>query len=144
MKTHTQLVKRFFATLLFSTFVLVFPTSPSADSFDDGFQAYEAGDYKKALEIFKPLAEQGDTHAQFALGDMYGFGEGVPQDYAKAVKWYRQAAEQGHLKAQLNLGSMYGLGQGVPQDYIEAHKWYNLAASRSSSDDANVDITNAS
>ena len=31
MKTHTQLVNRFFAALLFSTLVLVFPNSPTAD-----------------------------------------------------------------------------------------------------------------
>jgi len=30
MKIHTQLVKRFLATLLFSTLVLVFPSSPAA------------------------------------------------------------------------------------------------------------------
>ena len=51
MKTHTQLVKRFLATLLFSTLVFVSPNSPAADSLDDGIQAYKAGDYKEALEI---------------------------------------------------------------------------------------------
>ena len=70
MKTHTQLLKRFFATLLFSTLVLVFPNSSAADSYDDGFQAYEAGDYKKALEIFKPLAKPGDAFAQTRRGWM--------------------------------------------------------------------------
>ncbi len=70
MITHTHLVKHCFAILLFSTLVLVFPNSPAADSFDDGFQAYEAGDYKKALEIFKPLAEQGDAFAQTRRGWM--------------------------------------------------------------------------
>jgi TPR repeat protein len=33
-----------------------------------------------ALTEFKPLAEQGDTLAQFAIGYMYAYGQGVPQD----------------------------------------------------------------
>ena len=85
---------------------------------------------KKALEIFKPLAEQGDAAAQFNLGNMHLYGEGVPQDYAEAAKWYRKAAEQGDAEAQALLGLMYHNGEGVPQENVQAHKWFNLSASR--------------
>ncbi len=128
MKTHTQRLKRFFAILLFFTLVFVFPNSSAADSFDDGVQAYEAGDFRKALEIFKSLAEKGIPFAQFNLGIMYDKGRGVSQDYAEAVKWYRRAAEQGYAMAKYNLGSMHQNGQGVRQDYAEAVKWYRRAA----------------
>ena len=73
-------------------------------------------------------AEQGDALAQYNLGVMYAFGEGVPENDAEAVKWYRLAAEQGNAKAQGNLGVMYSYGEDVPQDYVQAHKWFNLAA----------------
>jgi TPR repeat protein len=33
--------------------------------------------------------------AQCVLGDMYEYGEGVPQSNAEADKWYRAAALQG-------------------------------------------------
>jgi len=128
MKTHNRLVKRFFAALLFSILVLVFPNSPAADSLKDGAQAHAAGDYKKALEIFKPLAEQGKPEAQYNLGVMYERGRGVAQDYAEAVKWYRKAAKQGFAYAQYNLGVMYDNGRGVSQDYAEAVKWYHKAS----------------
>jgi len=131
MKTHTQLAKRLFVTLLFATLVLGCPNSPAADSFDDGFQAYDAKKYQKAFEIFKAFAEQGNVDGQYNLGVMYGKGQGVPQDYAKAAKWYRKAAEQGNVDGQYNLGLMYDIGQGVPQDYVQAHKWVNLSVSRS-------------
>jgi len=100
-----------------------------------GIQAYKAGDYKKALKIFKPLAEQGSAAAQFNLGNMYLYGEGVPQDYADAVKWYRIAAEQGDAEAQAMLGIMYLNGEGVPQDNVQALKWFNLSGSRSQGKD---------
>ena len=100
-----------------------------------GIQSYKAGDYKKALEIFKPLAEQGSAAAQLNLGNMYLYGEGVPQDYAEAVKWYRIAAEQGDAEAQAMLGIMYLNGEGVPQDNVQALKWFNLSGSRSQGKD---------
>jgi TPR repeat protein len=69
--------------------------TPAWSGFDEGWAAYERGDYATAYEEFLPIAEQGDAFAQFSLGIMYDNGEGVPQDYAEAVKWYRLAAEQG-------------------------------------------------
>ena len=101
----------------------------SAGPFEDGLAAYDGKDYATALRLWRPLADQGHPGAQYNLGSMYDFGQGVPQDYAAAVGWYRKAAEQGHTYAQNNLGVMYHNGKGVPQDYVQAHKWYDLAAS---------------
>ncbi len=65
-----------------------------ADQLEKGWAAYNAGNYQKALEIFKILAEQGDTAAQAYLGLMYHMGQGVTQDYTEAINWYRKAAER--------------------------------------------------
>jgi TPR repeat protein len=100
----------------------------AAGPFEDGVAAYDRGDYATALQLFRPLAEQGHAAAQFSLGLMYRNGQGVPQDYAEAVTWYRKAAEQGVATAQSNLGLMYRNGQGVPQDYAAAMTWYRKAA----------------
>jgi TPR repeat protein len=92
-----------------------------------GSAAYQKGDYDAALQVWRPLAEQGDAMAQLNLGFMYDQGYGVPQDFQQAIKWYRRAAEQGNDRAQYNLGLMYDNGDGVPQDYVQAHMWYDLA-----------------
>ena len=68
--------------------------------------------------------------AQFALGVLYGDGDGVPQDYPEAVKWWRKAAEQGDVDAMRNLGIYYFKGKGVPQDHVQSYFWSSLAASR--------------
>jgi uncharacterized protein len=99
-----------------------------AGPFEDGADAYRAGDYATALRLWRPLADAGNANAQFRLGYMYHDGQGVPQDYEAAAAWYRRAAEQGNQFAQFNLGVMYEIGQGVPQDYVLAHMWFNLAA----------------
>ena len=99
-----------------------------AGDFEEGFAAAQKGDFATALRLWKPLAEQGNSSAQYNLGLMYDNGRGVAQDYKTAVKWYTLAAEQGFAPAQVNLGLMYDNGQGVAQDYKTAVKWYTLAA----------------
>ncbi|MDP2738149.1 MAG: tetratricopeptide repeat protein [Pseudorhodobacter sp.] len=113
--------------------LLLMPAMVTAQDFEAGKAAYEAGDYATALREWRPLAEQGDAAAQALLGIMYDSGQGVPQDDAEAVKWYRLAAAQGYAKAQLNLGVRYGKGQGVPQDFIAAHMWFNISGANGDS-----------
>ncbi len=107
--------------------LLVVLAPPAWAGFDEGAAAYLRGDYATAQREWRPLAEQGDAAAQFALGVMYDNGLGVTQDYAEAVKWYRKAAEQGNAGAQYNLALMYSKGLGVTQDYAEAARWYRKA-----------------
>jgi TPR repeat protein len=101
---------------------------PLLADFAAGLKAYEEHDYRTAVQEWRPLAEAGDTAAQFNLGTMYLDGQGVPQDETEAVRWFRAAADQGYTKAQRNLGEMYAIGKGVKRDYIQAHMWLNLCA----------------
>ena len=77
-----------------------------------GAAAYDAGDYAKALSIWKPLAEKGDTQAQRGMGKLYEKGRGVDRDFATAIKWYRPAAEKGDAESQYRLSVAYGWGLG--------------------------------
>lgn len=69
-----------------------------------GVDAWQQGDYARAIVEWRPLAEQGDPDAQFNLGQAYKLGRGVPADLPQAIDWYRRAAAQGHLRAEDNLG----------------------------------------
>ena len=113
-------------------FLMTFSLPVSAQDFQKGLAAYEAGDYATALKEWKPLAEDGDAAVQYNLGIMYSNGYGVPQDYAEAIRWYRLAAEQGYADAQTNLGNMYSNGNGVLQDSVVAHMWVNIGAANGS------------
>lgn len=120
--TKRIIIPAFIFLLVFSIVSRVF-----FRDFQNGWEAYQNKDYKTAYEIWLPLAEKGDTRAQFFMGFMHDMGFGVPKDDKEAVNWYRLAAEQGDSRAQLFLGFMYDLGKGVPQDDKEALKWYQLA-----------------
>lgn len=69
-----------------------------------GVDAWQQGDYAKAVAEWGPLAEQGDADAQFNLGQAYKLGRGVQTSLPTALEWYRKAAAQGHLRAEDNLG----------------------------------------
>ena len=60
----------------------------------DGIDAYQQGDYDRAMQILLPLAEEGNAKAQCHVASMYQAGLGVTVDGHAAVKWYRRAAEQ--------------------------------------------------
>ncbi|MBH1993044.1 MAG: SPOR domain-containing protein [Sphingomonadaceae bacterium] len=69
-----------------------------------GVDAWQQGDYAKAIGEWRPLAQAGDPDAQFNLGQAYKLGRGVQPDLNAAMDWYRKAAAQGHLRAEDNLG----------------------------------------
>ncbi len=73
---------------------------------EDGLAAIERGDFRTALQVLEPLADQGLANAQYNLGLMYRDGQGVPQDYAAAHMWFSLAAAQGHKNAQENRDSL--------------------------------------
>jgi uncharacterized protein len=95
---------------------------------DEGVQAYIAGDYAKAMDEFKPLAEKGDPNAQYYMGFLYHHGYGVKRNEAEASKWFGMGAAQGEWQSQYYLGVILEKGVGVKQDLPTAHMWLSLAA----------------
>jgi TPR repeat protein len=96
---------------------------PTGANYLDSYRAvaaYRNNDNTKAFQLFLPLAEQGNHHAQCYLGFMYEVGRGVLQDYKQAEYWYRKAAEQNDAEAQYYLGGMYYWGEGLVRDYKQA------------------------
>ena len=113
-------------------FIMTLSLPLSAQDFQKGLEAYNAGDYQTALQEWRPLTEQGDGQAQLYLGKMHLHGKGVLQDYAEGMRLYRLAAKQ-LVVAQFFLGVIYQDGEGVPQDNMLAHMWYNIASANGSS-----------
>ena len=79
-------------------------------------------------------ANAGEADAQYRLGNMYNFGDGVRRDYAQALVWYRKGAEQGDAKSEFQLGGLYHFGHGVPQDDAQGFAWTMKAAEQGDGD----------
>jgi len=107
------------------------PQPVLAAAYEDGLAAYEAGEYRRAYEVWLPLAEGGNCRAQFGIGEtLFTLRHGPISDtkapsnkdrawskhifgpYRDALDeprlyWYRRAAEQGHAEAQEHIARHY-------------------------------------
>ena len=72
--------------------VLAAPAVARAD-FAAGQKAYEAGDFRIAMQEWLPLAEAGDAEAAFKFGLLYRDGLGVEVDPEAAKRWLLAAGE---------------------------------------------------
>lgn len=121
----SPVVRGLVAALVISTTI---EWAVAAETFEDGVAAYRIGDYEKAVEVWRVLAEQGIPVAQYRLGEMYAEGKGVAQSDTTAVQWLQRAADQGLANAQYDLGASYAAGLGVARNDAEAAKWFRRAA----------------
>lgn len=69
-----------------------------------GVDAWERGEFDRAVAEWRDPAAKGDPDAQFNLGQAYKLGRGVPADLKIAESWYKKAADQGHVQAADNYG----------------------------------------
>lgn len=60
---------------------------------------YQQQNYNEALTKLQPLADKGNPNAQYAIGYMYYYGQGVPMDKAKGIVWIQKAGDQGFMPA---------------------------------------------
>lgn len=119
-----KLITRFFLPLIFLMTAL-----PARADFNDGIVAHQMGEYEKAYNIMRSLAETSDhAYAQYYVGMMYLNGQGVEQDHARAGEWFLKAAENRVPQAQYKLGRLYFDGQGLPRDYERAYAWFRVGA----------------
>ncbi len=117
-------------------------SGPAAADLQSGLDAYYGEDFTAAAHELGRLAEGGDAQAQYRLGMMYDFGQGVNKDPAESARWLRLAAVQGHADAQFALGMKYDVGIGVPWSPAEAHWWVRQAAYQGHFDALNWLVTN--
>lgn len=95
--------------------------------FDSGEDAYQRGDFRRALAELTPVADQ-DARAAGLLSRIYAHGQGVARDAHQALLWLRKAGELGDPAAQFDLGNAYATGRDAPADPREALVWYTRAA----------------
>ncbi|MBP2276710.1 MULTISPECIES: SPOR domain-containing protein [Sphingomonas] len=99
---------------------------PAVADVREGVDAWSRGEYKKAVDQWRPAAIAGDADAQFNLGQAYSLGRGVPVDIPMAESWFRKAALQGHAEAE----AKYGLVLFDQKKRAEALPWLEKAAKR--------------
>lgn len=94
---------------------------------DSPEQAFAAGDYGTAFNMWQERADAGETNACYRLGVLYYLGFGTEQNNHRAYQWFLRAARSGHPSAQRDLGLMYESGRAGKRDLENAYMWLYAA-----------------
>ena len=57
---------------------------------------YLKTDIQKAISMFELAADQGNSYAEYQLGKIYCFGQGVPQNLEVGMEWLKASASHGN------------------------------------------------
>lgn len=79
-------------------------------SLRQGIESFRAQDYRRAFIRLKPEADKGHPDAQYAVGYMYYYGQGVVEDRREAWYWINKAASVRQPEA---LAAVQVLNQGT-------------------------------
>lgn len=71
---------------------------------------------EEGLGWLKKSAEGGSPEGQYALGQAYAKGLGLPMDHKEAFRLFRLAADRGHAEAMLEAGRMLMAGDGCERN----------------------------
>ncbi len=128
--THVKLKAASFGMLAALLVASLWAADPAQEAaYAQGHQAYRAEDYKRAIQLLLPLAQQGHAGAQYDVARMYEKGEGVEKDEKQTLDWYRRSAEGGNSRAQYKLFAGYARGWGqLKKDEGLAREWLMKAA----------------
>lgn len=109
------------------------------DRYKLGLRWYQQGQYNIAKKMWKPMAQNGDCDAEYALGLLYFNGLSVRKSHSTALKWWGRAARQAQPQALNSLGVVYShfrvpyttldckKGCGEAKNLTNAYKWFGLA-----------------
>ncbi|MES2437901.1 MAG: tetratricopeptide repeat protein [Verrucomicrobiota bacterium] len=77
--------------------------APADGPAKEALEAFQAGRHAKAVELAKPLADQGNADALYLLGFASESGKGAEASKDKALEYYRKAAALKHKDATYRL-----------------------------------------
>ncbi|GGF57389.1 hypothetical protein GCM10011332_08550 [Terasakiella brassicae] len=109
-------------------FSLLLVSPAFSQSVEDGYAAYDDGDYEKAKSIFHALAEQGDAKAMNAIGLLYSWGKAYPHNRKIACDWYEKAANKDFLSAKYNFARCFEVDGGRKRSVKKQLEWLTKAA----------------
>ena len=94
--------------------------SVTANESDDGYylsiaqELYTAKQYKQTYQIARKLADKGNYEAQYLLGYLIFYGQGVTEDKELGKKWIQKSADAGYRPA---IEGLVLINHGLTSEY---------------------------
>lgn len=99
MLCKSRLVKSLMIAICIVVITACTPPKRANRQLETAKMLFKERDYSGAAEYLKPLAEQGDADAEYALGYLYFYGKGVPQNVLKGRELIQSAAKKNQANA---------------------------------------------
>ena len=64
-------------------------------------------DYDEAMRLYKQSIKLGCLVAYAQVGDLFNYGNGVPQNDQKALEWYKEGSKKGDYFCYLKMGDLF-------------------------------------
>ena len=114
----TLLLPLFVVCLIFATAIVGHADDEKIlfNELESAVISYESKDWEAAIHKFQPLAESGNSFAQFQMGLLTHYGYGVEKSASAALKWFLLAAEQNNPEAQYWIAKIYLDEMGKSQE----------------------------
>jgi len=120
-----------FKVLSVATAVMLAFTAKANATWQEGVAAFEAKNYAKAWEEFRPLENTEDSkYFLYYMGRMAQLGLGTEKNITKALEYYYKSAQQNDSRSAVEIGSIYFSGKDFTPDYPLAKQWFQYAASK--------------
>ena len=117
--------------LLFTlTLLSSFSVLSQGNDLEQGIYELNRGEFKAAIEQFRPLVNEGYAPAQYQMALVYLHGYSVRKDGMKALALFKLSAAQNYPDAQFELALIYSAGKLVKQDLKKSFELSNKAAQK--------------
>ena len=124
-KKNVELVRPMLKAIGIFTFCVFVTTAVANDQSDPGKPNQSSSpEYKRLYE----LASNGSAAAQYELGLLFEYGQGVGRNDASAVFWYEKSSAQLFVEATYRLAVLHDNGWGLAQNKKKAVALYKTAA----------------
>lgn len=99
MKKTGQRIRYIIIAICIAAITACVPPKRTNRELETAKMLFKQQDYSASAEYLKPLVEEGNADAEYALGYLYFYGKGVPQDILKGRELIQRAAKQSQPNA---------------------------------------------
>ena len=116
--------------LLTLTLFSSFSVMSLGNDLEQGIYELNRGEFKAAIEQFRPLVNEGYAPAQYQMALVYLNGYSVPKDSMKALELFQLSAAQNYPDSQFELALIYSEGKLVKKDLKKSFELSKKAAQK--------------
>jgi hypothetical protein len=138
LKIHYMKVTKQSLRIMIVALLAIMVSQVSAQSLYKAQSYIKDGKYLEGAKELRPLADGGNSEAQYLAALLFMEGKGVNKSEEQAIKYATMAAKQGHEKAVYYLARFYEMNGRQSEEFNLLNNYYNDFKSRAENCEASA------